>query len=117
MGGWRAVYWFVTGTLLGTGLASLPSIGTFLLPLGLILVIFGAIRLGARGLWALPIGFGALPAILVHNTIVFAENQPNSGPIPASFYLLQWGFLLIAAVGVVWALVQAVVEWRRGALN
>jgi hypothetical protein len=117
MGGWRAFYWFVTGTALGTGVASLPSIGTFLLPLGLMLVIFGAIHLGAPGLWALPIGFGALPAILVHNTIVFAENQPNSGPIPALFYQLQWGFILIAAAGVVWALVQAVVEWRRGALN
>jgi hypothetical protein len=115
MGGWRAFYWFVTGALLGTGVAGLPSIGIFLLPLGLILVTFGAIRLGARGLWALPIGFGALPAILVHNTIVFAENQPNSGPIPASFYQLQWGFILIVAAGVVWALVQAVVEWRRGA--
>jgi hypothetical protein len=116
MGGWRAFYWFVTGTLLGTGVAGLPSIGIFLLPLGVILVIFGTIRVDASGLWALPMGFGALPAILVHNTIVFAENQPNSGPIPASFYLLQWGFLLIAAAGVVWALVQAVVS-RRGALN
>src|SRR5262245_42032985 len=117
MGGWRAVYWFVTGTVLGLGIGGLPSIGIFLLPLGLTLVIFGAIRLGARGLWALPIGFGALPAILVSRTIVFAENQPNSSPIPALFYQLQWGFILIAAAGVVWALVQAAVVWRRGALN
>lgn len=115
MGGWRAFYWFVTGTVLGMGIAGLPSIGIFLIPLGVILVIFGTIRVGARGLWALPIGIGALPAILVGNTIASAQNQPTGGPIPTAFYQLLWGFILIAAAGVVWALVQTAVEWRRGA--
>jgi hypothetical protein len=99
------LYWFVTGTARGLGAAGLPSIGIFHIPIGVILVIFGAIRLGA------------LPAILVHNTISFAEKQPISGPIPPAFYLLQWGFILIAVAGVAWGLVQALVEWRRDALT
>jgi hypothetical protein len=115
VGGWRALYWFVTGTLLGTGVAALPSIGIFLIPLGVILVIFGAIRIGARGLWALLVGIGLFPAILVGNTIASAQNEPNSGPIPALYYQLVWGFRLIAAAGVVWAIVQALVERRRAA--
>lgn len=71
--------------------------------------------MGARGLWALPIGIGALPAMLAGHTIAFAQNQPTGDPIPAAFYQLLYGFMLVAAVDIVWALVQGVMEWRRGA--
>lgn len=121
MRGWRIGYWFVTGTVLGVGLAALPSIGIILLPVGMVLVVVGALRVGARGLWALAVGFGALPAALVTWTIVSApppcpangalaartgQVMSCSGPIPTTYYVLAAGFGVIALAGIVWGVVQ-----------
>jgi hypothetical protein len=99
MRGWRMAYWFLAGTLLGVGVAALPSIGIFLLPIGLILLVVGLIRYRGREIWALPVGVGMLPAILVEHTILTIPSacSPNgltaqdgnascSGPIPELYY-------------------------------
>jgi hypothetical protein len=126
----RTVYWFVAGTLLGVGIAALPSIGLFLLPVGLALAVAGVWIAGGRGLWALPVGFGALPALLIARTISTAPPpcppggitaHPGgmpvscSGPIPAAYYVFVAGFAAIALAGVVWGLVVALRARRRAA--
>ncbi len=65
MSNWRIPYWLLVGALLGLGVIAILSIGIFLLIAGLALLIFGAIRFGARGLWAALVGFGAAPAALL----------------------------------------------------
>jgi hypothetical protein len=45
----RTLYWLLTGALIGFGVSGMASIGLPFLLLGLLLVIVGAIRLGARG--------------------------------------------------------------------
>ncbi len=65
MANWRIPYWLVTGAVLGLGVISILSIGLLLLPIGLILLAFGAFRFGARRMWATVVGFGAAPALLL----------------------------------------------------
>jgi cytochrome bd-type quinol oxidase subunit 1 len=62
---WRILYWLLVGALLGIGVISIFSIGIFLLAAGLILLIFGAIRFGGRGLLAAMVGFGVGPALVL----------------------------------------------------
>ena len=59
---WRIAYWLLTGALLGVGFIAILSIGALFLLLGVLLAVFGAIRVGPRGIWAALVGFGALPA-------------------------------------------------------
>lgn len=61
----RLGYWLITGALLGFGLIGILSIGAPILLLGLLLLIFGAIRLGGSGLWAAAVGFGSVPALVL----------------------------------------------------
>lgn len=122
----RVVYWLVAGTLLGVGVAALPSIGIFLFPAGLVLLIAGLVALRGRELWALPIGLGLLPALLVARTIITAPppcppgevrlppgvtSFACSGPIPDLYYQMVAGFALIAVLGAV----GFVVAWVRAA--
>jgi len=108
------IYWLLTGTLLGMGLAALPSIGLFLLPIGLVLLVLGVLRFWGREAWAALVGFGALPATLITITIVTAPppcstvslsshgaSTSCSGPIPEVYYVMIAGFAFIALVGVV----------------
>ncbi|HET9109718.1 MAG TPA: hypothetical protein VFN78_02720 [Ktedonobacterales bacterium] len=65
MANWRIPYWLLVGALLGLGVISILSIGLLVLPVGLILLAFGAIRFGGGRLWAALVGFGAAPALLL----------------------------------------------------
>jgi hypothetical protein len=59
---WRIIYWLLTGALLGVGFIAILSIGSLFVLLGVLLLVFGALRVGQRGIWAAFVGFGALPA-------------------------------------------------------
>lgn len=123
---WRVVYWLLTGTLFGVGVAGMLSIGILLLPAGLLLLIVGLVVLRGRELWALPIGIGLLPALLISLTILTASPQCGpggltlppgqtyaqcSGPIPELYCQLIAGFASVAVLGVV----GFVAARRRGA--
>ncbi|HEX8731423.1 MAG TPA: hypothetical protein VF725_05125 [Ktedonobacterales bacterium] len=61
----KSLYWLFVGALFGLGYIGILSIGIFLLIPALALLIFGAIRLGGKGLWAGAVGFGLAPAALL----------------------------------------------------
>jgi hypothetical protein len=110
----RALYWFVTGACLGFGLIAILSIGFLFLLAGMTLVTVGAIRVGARGLWAGLVGFGLLPALLLLYDL--------SGPIePAStaqsYRILAIGFGTIAGLGLILALMLRLSHWRDPSLR
>jgi hypothetical protein len=107
----RALYWFAAGALLGVGLLAILSIGVFLLLAGLILVVIGAIRLGARGLWAGLVGFGLLPALILQ--VDLSGSVPVDPASTAQTYqLLAIIFGAITLLGLIWALVATVRAWR-----
>lgn len=138
----RILYWLLVGALLGIGLIGMMSIGIFLLIPGLALLIYGAIRLGGRGLWAALVGFGAAPALLLlwdvmsqpwacmpaNNTVVSplippgapaTYTSPNyfacvSTPVGqlTTYHVMAAGFGAIAIVGLLLGL--APLLWRRG---
>jgi hypothetical protein len=103
----RAAYWFVAGALIGFGVLAILSIGALFLLAGLILVVIGAIRVGARGLWAGLVGFGLLPMVIL------VGDLSGPGPIePAStaqaYHMLAITFGAIALLGVLWGLVATI---------
>lgn len=61
----KTLYWLLVGALLGFGFIAILSIGIIFIVAGLALLIFGAIRLGGRELWAGLVGFGLAPAALL----------------------------------------------------
>ena len=133
-------YWLFVGALLGIGLIGMLSIGIFLFVPGLALLIFGAIRLRGRGMWAAVVGFGAAPALLLlwdvssgpwacqpaNNTYVSPTVQPGSSYTSPSFYscvntpigqlttyhVMAAGFGAVALVGLLLGLVA--LRWSRG---
>jgi hypothetical protein len=126
---WRIVYWLLTGALIGFGLIAILSIGALFLALGMILIVVGAIRIGARGIWAALLGFGALPAGILIWDVVSApwacqgpgnSSLPNvnyfscvdtpSGPL-TTYHIMALIFGLIALLGLVWPLTQRL--WMR----
>ena len=109
----RALYWFVAGALIGAGVIAILSIGVLFLLAGLILVVIGAIRVGARGLWAGLVGFGLLPMLIL------VGDLSGPGPIePAStaqaYHMLAIIFGAIALLGLVWGLIWELVATLRG---
>ncbi|MGZ3637779.1 MAG: hypothetical protein ACXVCX_08070, partial [Ktedonobacterales bacterium] len=82
MRAWRLVYWFITGALLGLGLAQFAglSLGVILFPIGLILLIIGLFTLRGRELVAGVVGFGALPTLLLVYVIVSFPPPPDVAP-------------------------------------
>ena len=60
-----AVYWAVTGALIGFGGFALMTIGFPFLATGWVLALVGLLTLGFRGVWAITVGFGAVPVYLV----------------------------------------------------
>ncbi len=131
----RVLYWLLTGALIGFGVVSLPSIGMFVLLLGLILVGFGAFRVGGAGLWAALVGFGALPAaILVWDvtSAPWACMIPGGGgsALPnvnyftcvdtpfgtlTTYHVMALVFGVIALVGLIWPLLHRLLGRTRGA--
>ncbi|MDE3229405.1 MAG: hypothetical protein KGO05_05960 [Chloroflexota bacterium] len=61
----KTFYWLLVGALFGFGFIAILSIGIIFIVAGLALLIFGAIRLGGKGLWAGVVGFGLAPAAVL----------------------------------------------------
>lgn len=115
------VYWAITGTLIGLGLISF-DIYFILYPclfVGLVLIIYGGIRMGFGGFWAALIGLGTLPALILVLDIVTAAppcppgglslppnstSQVSCSIIPSSYYLFAVIFGVIALIGGAWPL-------------
>jgi hypothetical protein len=129
----RLAYWLLTGALLGFGLIAILSGGAPILLLGLVLLIYGAIRLGSSGLWAAAVAFGSIPALILLHDITSAPwacllagqevtTEPNVSyytcfdtPVGqlSTYQILAIGFGVIALVGIAWPLLQPIL--RRGA--
>jgi hypothetical protein len=128
----RLAYWLLTGALLGFGLIAILSIWAPFLLLGVILLIFGAIRLGSSGLWAAAVAFGSIPALILLYNVTSAPwaclsagqevtTEPNVSyytcfdtPVGqlSTYHVLAIGFGVIALVGIAWPLLQPI--FRRG---
>jgi hypothetical protein len=119
----RILYWLLTGALIGVGLLAILSVGLPFLVLGLILATFGAIRLGARGLWAALIGFGSLPAAILLRDVTstaWACEPSGGGTVQpnvsyyscvdtlvgrlTTYHVLALGFGVVALFGIAWPL-------------
>jgi len=78
----QVVYWLLTGALLGLGAISLSTVGWTLLPLTLGLAVYGILQFGPRRTWALVLGAGAAPALVLAFDIASpAPLCPISGPV------------------------------------
>ncbi|HEY7984600.1 MAG TPA: hypothetical protein VID73_10560 [Ktedonobacterales bacterium] len=129
----HVLYWLLTGALIGFGAIAILSIGFPFILLGLILVVFGAVRLGGAGLWAALVGCGALPAAILGWDLASApwacatpgsEGLPNVnyfscvdtflGPL-TTYHVLAFGFALIALAGLAWRLLHRLLARPQGA--
>ena len=130
---WRIIYWLLTGAFIGFGLIGILSIGAPFLLLGVLLAVFGALRVGPRGIWVALVGFGALPAgILIWDVTSMpwaceadgVDSLPNVnyfscvdtpfGPLTA-YHVMALFFGVIVLVGLVWPLAQRL--WARSHLQ
>lgn len=120
----RILYWLLAGALIGFGVIAILSIGSPFILLGMILVIFGAIRLGGAGVWAALVGFGGVPAgILIWDvaSAPWACMSPTGGALPnvnyytcvdtflgtlTTYHVMAFGFGVIALVGLAWPLLH-----------
>jgi hypothetical protein len=94
----------------GVGFITLPTIGVFLLPLGIALALYGARRVGWTGLWAAACG-GAVPSLLLFRAIAtvlppcsrFTSLPPGRmcGEVPAVWHTWAVLFAGVAGLGVV----------------
>lgn len=94
MHSWRSgplpiLYCLLTGALLGLGTISIFTVGWTLLMLGLALAIYGILQLGPRHAWALAVGCGALPALVLAFDLVWpAPLCSVSGPAVIPFWVM-----------------------------
>ena len=119
---WRVIYWLFTGALLGFGFIGILSIGAPFLLLDVLLIVFGALKVGLREIWAALLCFGAAPAGILIWDVVSApwacqgrEGLPNVNyfscvdtpfGIFTTYHVLAFFFGLIALAGLVWPLAQ-----------
>jgi hypothetical protein len=118
----RTLYWLFAGALIGFGVIAILSVGLPFLLLGLILVVFGAVRRRAAGLWAALVGFGGLPALILVWDVTSApwacatsDALPNIhyytcvdtflGPL-TTYHVMAFGFGAIALAGLAWPLLH-----------
>jgi hypothetical protein len=118
------VYWAAAGALAGIGLIGLMTLGGPLLLAGAVLALVGLILLRTKGIWALFVGFGGLPALVfllhISNGVRTALSpycaqmgEPGAlvagaagpGPVscsfvPASYYVMFAVFVAVALFGV-----------------
>jgi hypothetical protein len=125
MDGRRVAYWGIAGGLIGLGIIGILSIGIFLIVAGLLMVLFGLLRLGPRHLWAALIGSGALPALVLAYDVLTAPPLCPAGTISVpygshavicggpttGFMQLALIFGGIALLGVLWPLAPRLVRW------
>ena len=117
-------YWAAAGALAGFGLIGLMTIGGPFLLAGVVLTLVGLPLLWTKGIWALFVGFGGLPALvfLLHiingartalNPYCAQMGEPGAlvagaadpGPVscsfvPASYYVMFAVFAAVALFGV-----------------
>ena len=119
-------YWAAAGTLAGFGLIGAMTIGGPFLLAGAVLALVGLPLLRTRGIWALFVGFGGLPALVfllhIFNGVRTALNpycaemgEPGAlaagaadpdpvsvscSFVPASYYVMFAVFAAVALFGV-----------------
>lgn len=95
----RAIYWAITGALIGVGMIAILSIGIFLLVASVPLLVIGAMRGWLRELWAAVVGFGVAPML-----ILLADLQNRDAIQPAStadtYQTLAIACAVIAVLGL-----------------
>ena len=131
----RMLYWLLTGAVIGFGVIAILSIGLPFVILGLLLVAFGAVRLGIREIWAAVVGLGGLPAAILLWDVTsgpwLCETQGGgSTSLPnVSYYtcvdtpvgllttyqVLAFWFGVVALLGLAWPLLSLVVRRLRRA--
>lgn len=129
----RAVYWLVTGAIIGFGIIAILSIGLPFLILGLLLTAFGAVRLGIREIWAAVVGLGGLPvAILLWDVAtapwLCAPQGGGSSSLPnvnyytcvdtpvgmlTTYHVLAFWFGVTALLGLAWPLLYLLIRRIR----
>jgi hypothetical protein len=77
----RTLYWLLAGALMGFGVIGILSIGFPFLLVGLGLTIFLLIRRWLSGAWALLVGFGGLPALILAFDVLTAPPPCPPGPV------------------------------------
>jgi hypothetical protein len=89
---WKsALYWTVTGAILGFGFLAIFTVGVLFLIVGLAMLFLAVFKLWLRGAWAVTLGLGGAPAVIFARDIVeaAASSEPSctrqgSVTIPAS---------------------------------
>jgi hypothetical protein len=71
------LYWFTCGALIGLGLASIFSIGSLLIVLGVVFLLYEVRKSGVTGLWAVVVGFGVAPAGLMLSRYLTSNLCPD----------------------------------------
>jgi hypothetical protein len=107
---WRVAFWIVSGSLMGVALNGFGLKAAFGLNLpiylaGLVIALYGLVRLGPGGFWLTVVSVGAAAALEITyrfwhplgNTIFFLENYHR--------YVLP--HVLVLLVGVLWGLFRA----------
>lgn len=98
------IYWALAGCLLGFGLLAVFSIGLAFFLLGIFLVLYRAKRTGERGLWVSLIGMSVVPVLFFSSKYFFTDDYANLSP--STFLGGVLVFMIPAAIGVIWKLVE-----------
>lgn len=107
----RALYWFVSGGVIGFGVIAILSIGAPFLLLGLILVVIGVIRVGIRQLWATLLGVGLVPLSFLLIDLQNPDIQPAA--TAQTYQIMALIFGAIALLGVLWGLIATLLNARQ----
>jgi hypothetical protein len=134
----RTRYWLLTGAVIGFGVIAILSIGLPFLVLGLAMVAFGIVRMGIRGLWAVVVGVGVLPAAILLWDVSSGPwaCEPQSGVVNivstsagggsyypcvqtpigtlTTYHVMAFWFGVIALLGLAWPLVGLLIQRARG---
>ena len=129
----RALYWLLTGAVIGFGIIAILSIGLPFLILGALLAVFGAVRLGIREFWVGVVSAGLVPA----GILLWDVTTGPWGCIPANggatsqtgvsyyncvntpvgtlttYHVLAFWFGVVALLGFAWPLLVLVVRRVR----
>lgn len=70
-----AVYWTITGALLGFGFLGAFTIGIPFLAAGVVMAIFATFGLWIRGVWAITLGIGGVPVFVLAGNVIDAMTS------------------------------------------
>lgn len=75
---WKgALYWTFTGALIGFGFLSGFTIGIPFLLAGMVMAMLGLFKLWTSGVWAITLGLGGIPAIMLSVNIIGMVLSPG----------------------------------------